>query len=302
MSTTAQQLETSPLTLTKTDPNSPVLKVTGRDTIVITAGTNFDGRLFQDDQQVLMSDGDLEVGADYGVICHRSGAVHAIKIATSLPDICFAGFHFAPGGNAPARAGGDEIPAINPRSLWDLKFRPACPDVRGMTLTQRFGLTFWSDIYLLGQDRHINGTSKFGVTIADGNAPPVNPATGKKFKGLDYYTAVAVMSHHGKQLMGSDEFRAFAYGVTEKTSCDRDPKITGLDAPHTSQDGGMQAAGNMLTWGHDGDPDAPRASLFGGSWLNGSGAGSRCAYVDYWPGHSRENLGARGRSDHLQLV
>ena len=44
----------------------------------------------------------------------------------------------------------------------------------------------------------------------------------------------------------------------------------------------------------------PRASIFGGSWINGSDAGSRCAGVGSWPVHSDGDLGARGRSDHLQ--
>jgi hypothetical protein len=41
----------------------------------------------------------------------------------------------------------------------------------------------------------------------------------------------------------------------------------------------------------------PRASIFGGSWLNGDNAGSRYANLDYWPENSNDNLGARGRSD-----
>jgi RNA-directed DNA polymerase len=41
----------------------------------------------------------------------------------------------------------------------------------------------------------------------------------------------------------------------------------------------------------------PRPSIFGGSWINGSNAGSRYANLDYWPENSDDNLGARGRSD-----
>jgi RNA-directed DNA polymerase len=41
----------------------------------------------------------------------------------------------------------------------------------------------------------------------------------------------------------------------------------------------------------------PRASIFGGSWLNDGNAGSRYANLDYWPDNSNENIGARGRSD-----
>jgi hypothetical protein len=302
MNSAATKMEFSPPPLSKIDPASPVLKVIGRDSVLVKAGTNFRRDHFPEDLPVLMPHGGLEIGADYGVMLGGDRIPQAVKIVGVIPDICFGGFHFAPGGNAAARAGGDEIPAINPRSIWDLKFRPACPDVRGQALTELFGLKFWSDIYMLGVDHRINGTSKFGVTIADGNNPPVNPVTGKKFNSLDYDTAVAVMSHHGKSLMSYDEFKAFAFGVTEKTSASKNPKITGLDAPRTSHVGGQQASGNKWAWGHDGDPDKPRASIFGGSCLRGSYAGSRYAFVDYWPDYSGGPLGARGRSDHLQLA
>lgn len=40
-----------------------------------------------------------------------------------------------------------------------------------------------------------------------------------------------------------------------------------------------------------------RPSIFGGSWINGSNAGSRYANLDYWPENSNENISARGGSD-----
>jgi hypothetical protein len=47
----------------------------------------------------------------------------------------------------------------------------------------------------------------------------------------------------------------------------------------------------------------PRASMFGGSWINDDDAGSRYANVAYnWPDNSNDNLGARGRSDDLMLI
>jgi RNA-directed DNA polymerase len=46
----------------------------------------------------------------------------------------------------------------------------------------------------------------------------------------------------------------------------------------------------------------PRASMFGGSWINDDDAGSRHANVAYnWPDNSNDNLGARGRSDDPYL-
>jgi hypothetical protein len=38
-------------------------------------------------------------------------------------------------------------------------------------------------------------------------------------------------------------------------------------------------------------------SIFGGSWINGSNAGSRHAILDNWPENSNENISARGRCD-----
>ena len=38
-------------------------------------------------------------------------------------------------------------------------------------------------------------------------------------------------------------------------------------------------------------------SIFGGSWINGSNAGSRYANLDNWPENSNENISARGRCD-----
>ncbi len=290
--------------LIKMDQNSPILKVIDRNTVAIKSGTSFDGDNFPKDLAVMMPAAGLDVGADYGVICGLGGVPQATKIVGELSDLCFAGFHYAPGGNATARAGGDDVPAINPFSLWDLNFRPACPDPRGMALVEAKGHKFWCDIYLTGANCAVDGTSKFGTskfgaTIADGNDRPVDPS-GKKYKRFDYETAAAVVAAHGKGLLSLEEFFAAAFGVTEKTACNRDPEITGLDPPRTSKFGLMQATGNMWVWGHDGDSDEPRASILGGSWFNGGLAGSRYASVVYWADNSGGSLGARGRSDHLQ--
>jgi hypothetical protein len=292
--------DTTPV-LTKTDPSSPALIVTSHTTIAVKAGTVFCGRAFAEQTQVKLPDGGLEAGADYAVVAVDASPAALKLIGPPTGDLHLGGFHFAPGGNATARSGGDEIPAINPCSVWDLTFRPACPDPRGMTLIDVPGRRFWSDIYLLGAD-HLAGTSRFGATIADGNDPPQKPDN-RRFKKLDYETAVSVMAHHGKGLLGAEEFFAATFGVTERTAHDGDPRVTKLDARRTSRFGLIQATGNLWVWGHDGDPDMPRASLFGGSWWNGGNAGSRYADVAYgWPEGSDGSFGARGRGDHLQLA
>jgi len=284
----------------KPDPHSPALRATGRDSLDIKGGVRFGGAHFFEDTLVNAPPGGYIAGSDY-IVRIVDGAPVA-ELAADIPagDDILGGFHFAPGGNAPARAGGDEIPAINPLSLWDQNFRPACPDPRGMTLIDAPHGKFWCDIYLTGVN-HAEGTSRFGVTIADGEDCP-RDAKGKPTKAFDYETAKAALAAHSKGLLGLEDFIAAAFGVTEGTSADEDPETTGLDAARTSRFGLMQATGNMLIWGNNGDPDEPRASLFGGSWLDGVHAGSRYANVGYWPGDSAGTLGARGRSGHLQPV
>lgn len=287
--------------LRKAEPNAPVLHVAGPRRIVIRQA-NFRGRALAHGTAVSLPKA-LEPGADYIVLVgHKSIAVERLA-AAALPDDCLGGFHFAPGGNAKARAGGDAVPAINPCSAWDVNFRPECADVRGMALiTAPTVKPFWCDIYLTAVEHYTRDcTSLFGATIADGADRPQRHDGNGLFDKFDYAAAIAVFKHHGKGVLSFEEFGCAAYGVTEKTAAGTDPKITGLDAARTSKFGLMQATGNMWVWGHDGDPDGPRASVFGGAWGDGASAGSRCASVGYWPGFSAGNLGARGRCDHLQL-
>jgi hypothetical protein len=294
--------------LQKADPAHPVFALVGTGSLVVRAGTVFAGTSFDRDTHVpvpMNEEGQpgYVTGADYVIrLVDGNLAISRLSSAPSFDDpTLIGGFHFAPGGNATGRSGGDSIPQISPFSLWDIAFRPACPDPRGMVLVEGRDGRFWCDIYLLGVDHIDAGTSAYGVTIADGNDPP-QKSGGKRFKKLDYETAVAVMAHHGKGLLSYDEFIAATHGVTEQTSASGDPGETRLDAPRSSARGVMQATGNLWVWGHDGDPDTPRASVCGGSWWSGDGAGSRHAIVAYdWPDYSSGSVGARGRGDHLQL-
>jgi hypothetical protein len=286
--------------LIKPIANLPAIVPTGAS-VQIRSGVTFNGRAIGD-IVVGAPDGGLVVGGDYAVIVPAEGALSIVPLASAprSPDI-LGGFHFAPGGNAAGRAGGDSTPVINFLSVWDVAFRPACADPRGMAYIDVPGVKpFWADIYLTAAD-HLAGTSRFGVEIADGDSPPRSLDGIGHFDAFDYATAQAVLAHHGKQLLSYDEFRAAAFGVSERTAAGSDPKVTGLDAPRTSAAGLMQATGNLWQWGHDGDPDGPRASLFGGSWWSGDDAGSRHAdLANPWPEVSSVSWGGRGRCDHLQ--
>jgi hypothetical protein len=299
--------------LIKNHDAGPLLALATRGRLLIRGGTRFAGRLFASATFVHLPE--LVAGADYFVRVPKRGEPKAIPASAKIGRDVIGGFHFAPGGNAKANkagnakanAGGDETPAINPCSLWDLNFRPACADPRGMALVDTAALPgfdfalprFWADIYLTGAD-HIDGTSRLGATIADGSSPPQSDASGGRFKKFDYATATQVLGSHGKQLLSAPEFFAAAFGVAEKSAVGSDPVTTKLDAPRTSRFGLVQATGNLWTWGHDGHPMTPRPSIFGGDWWDGGVAGSRHADLVYWPEYSVDNIGARGRCDHLQ--
>jgi len=293
------------MNIIRRDSSRPIFVAAGRDAIFVRAGTEIhdNGRLrvgFAEDFLLPIDPAVMAPGADLDIVLTQDDRLTVVAAKTAAPAYVAGGFHFAPGGNAEARNGGDSIPAINPCSIWDQGFRPSCPDPRGMfAIMLADGARAWVDIYKLGVDHLADGTSRFGVTIADGNDLPKAIAGKGKVDRLDFATATAILAHHGKQPPTYDEFRIAAFGVTEKTAASRDPKITGLDAPRTSRFGMMQATGNLWDWGTDGDPDNPCASILGGSWISGGSAGSRYANLDYWPGSSVENLGARGRSDHL---
>jgi hypothetical protein len=291
----------SKASLQKSDAAVPAIKVTGAMTAVVRAGTRFAGVHFRTDSKIAPPDGGYVAGTDYAVHVVRGKPLARPLTSANPGRFVLGGFHVAPGGNAGGKSGGDAKPAINPCSAWDRGFRPACRDPRGMTLVEGPHGPFWADIYLLAQDHLSHGTSRMGATIADGNSLPEKPAGGA-FTRFDFATASEVMQHHGKQLLGAEEFFAAAIGVTERSAAGKDPCVTACDPARTSKFGLMQATGNMWVWGTDGHPHDPRPSFFGGSWIYGSRAGSRCADLGFWPVYSIDGLGARGRSDHLQLA
>ena len=145
---------------------------------------------------------------------------------------------------------------INSYSIWDMKFRPTCPDPRGMVLVAN---TFWADIWLMGVNysTSANGyrTSVKGDTIADGSSPPYVPVlfggSGGKYSSLTWYEAAEVLAAAGKQLLTYIEFTLATSGVTEATSSGTDPVVNCRRAGFTSRWGLELATGNMYVWGRD---------------------------------------------------
>jgi len=264
-------------------------------------------------------------GADYAVWLKPDGTLQATTSFVTPPVANarhIGGFHYAPGGNASAQAGGNSTPQINEYSFWDLNYRPSTDDPRGMTLVAG---GFWSDIYLLNTNPDVNGTSKYNETIADGSSPPVIPATlggngSTTYGSLTWFEAMSIATAMGKKAFTQPQFMTAMYGVTEATDAGSDPGTTGLDAPRTSRWGVMQATGNLRIWAQDrggnystggwnantdgfgSEYNAPNVSLLGGFWNNGVNAGSRFSdWGDSASGSYTFSVGMRLVCDHLQL-
>lgn len=267
----------------------------------------------------------LIAGTDYAIWVTTSGTLQADASHTSPPSTNarkIGGFHYAPGGNATGTSGGDTTEQINQYSFWDLKFRPSCPDPRGMTLVSD---SFWADIYLCGVDHHTNGTSKYNVQIADAATPPkVSPKFGGNgsttYSDGHWWDFGEVMRSHGKRLPTYSEFAALAYGTTEASSRVTESATTQMsttDDNFTSKWGVIQATGCMYIWGNhfgggtaaaswDANTDG-RGSTYGienvarhgGYWGQGNASGSRNSIWTQGPDYSSSSIGGRGVCNHL---
>ena len=264
--------------LTKADPWVPVILKTGAGSASVRAGTavrvGTTVVLFGSDTAITTPA--MTAGTDYAVFVSDAGAAQAVAwtantgTGPTAPVGTWAwvgGFHYAPGANATAyNTGGNRTPQINPYSCWDLKFRPKCPDPRGMVLVAG---KFWCDIYITGVDHHLNGTSRHGVTIATGDVLPKLPAM---FGGngstlvtqLDWYWSNELVDSHGKRMLKQVEFRTAAFGVIEQAAGGRvnDPLQTGInfnnngggtnnDERYTSIWGLNLSIANFYVWGQE---------------------------------------------------
>jgi hypothetical protein len=312
---------------------------TGAGTISVLAGVDVTvaGTLVSFSIQTAVVMPSLTAGTDYAIYVCTDGTIRADASFSAPTGYTTAnsrqigGFHYAPGGNAAAQAGGNTTPAINEYSIWDLKFRPACADPRGMALIAG---SFWADIYLLGVDYLTNGSSKYNVSIADGSAPPKrstlyggNGTT--TYADGNWWNLNEALKHVGKRSPTYSEFAAFAYGTTEATSSGgTDVPTTGVTGTgatsawnlFTSKFGIIQASGCMWIWGDEFGGGAAAAGyvantqgrgstyqmenavLLGGAWSEAATSGSRCSSWSTSATYSAVLIGARGVCDHLTLV
>lgn len=310
---------------TKADPQTVAFSKTGAGSATIKANTVVEVATVQIKFAVdtAISMPTLTVGTDYAIWVKDDGTIQATSSFTSAPGAGnwrkIGGFHYSPGGGATGQSGGNTTPQINEYSFWDVKFRPACADPRGMALVAD---NFWSDIYLVGVDWLTNGTSKYNVTIADGSSPPKIPT---KFGGngsnaygsMTWWETAEVIAAAGKRMPSYQEFAALAYGTTEAASIGTDQGTTQWNAAYVSKWGINQVTGVMNQWGDEAGGaystagwtantggrgstyNAPNAVLFGGNWDFGAYAGSR--YSNWYNAFSFSvnSVGGRAVCDHL---
>jgi hypothetical protein len=277
-------------------------------------------------------------GSDYSIFACADSTFHASDPGAApegyLPEEVreIGGFHYAPGGNATAyNTGGNSDPEINEYSFWDLKFRPSCPNPKGMTFVP-LG-RFWTDIYPACRNPEARGsTSSYGGTIADGTSSatwPVNPAILGGNGSITYpdaagYNLMEFVSAYGKTLATTNQFRNAAYGVVENQSRGTNWTTATLVPASTSKWGVMMATGCGFQFGCEYSVDANfyqtaaygntaggRGKIWsyntgagitqlmhGGGAFNGANSGSRCTHYLWNPNTNTQGVGARGYAKH----
>jgi hypothetical protein len=304
-------------------------------TLSVVAGAVLNGTIYAAATAVTMP-GSFTNNTDYAIWQNpTTGALVADASFVTAPagatgGSVVGGFHYIPSGRPTAFNNGSPTAAaeILEYSIWDLTWRPECPDPRGMTCVDG---RFWCDLYLCGSTSYAGTTfsavpsSKIGLTIADNSSPPLIPG----FYGGDGSTAYTLTSGNnpgswynftevahsfGKRLMFSWEFQAAAFGAPEAGSRGSDPGTVIWE--RESKWGLAQATGTLRTWaiervgiytsgtntntGGRGteSADAPRALLLGGHWGAGANSGSRSADWSLAPSGGNLVFGARFAAGH----
>src|SRR5690554_936302 len=251
---------------------------------------------------------------DYLIYCDQSGALSAQPWDNAAPanSRAVGGFHAY-----------HTTATVNPNSIWDLGYR-LIANPRGMTQCPTGD---WVDIYLMDVDYGINGYSRGGVTIADGNSPPKIPAIyggngTATYGSLTWFEAVDLAAAAGKRLLTYVMFTAAAYGVVEHQAVGTDPVTTKYQAGHRSACGMEQATGCLYQWGEDingtsatgtvswqditggrGDiyTHSIRAVRLGANWNSASHSGSRASGWNIAPSDPGSGVSARASCGHMTL-
>lgn len=315
----------------------PLFSKTAATTISVAAGAVLNGQYYASATAVTM--GTHTNNTDMAIWQHPttgalvSDASYVTAPAGATGGSIVGGYHYIPSGRPTAFNNGSPTATaeILEYSIWDLTWRPVCPDPRGMTCVDG---RFWCDLYFCGSTSYANTTfaavqsSKIGLTIADNSSPALIPSfyggngstaytlTGGNNPG-SWYNFAEVAHSFGKRFMFSWEFQAAAFGAPEAGSRGSDPGTVIWE--RASKWGLAQATGTMNTWaiervgiytsgtntntGGRGTEyaDAPRALGLGGGWSGGADSGSRAADWDDVPSSGYGNVGARFAAEHLVL-
>lgn len=306
---------------------------TAATTISVVAGAVLNGKIYATATAVTMP-GSFTNNSDYAIWQHPStGALVADASFTTAPagatgGSIVGGFHYIPSGRPTAENNGSPTGSaeILEFSIWDLTYRPGCPDPRGMACIND---AFWIDLYLAGATSYAGSTfsavpsSKIGLTIADGSSAPLVPAQyggngSTTYGSFTWYEASEMAASFGKRLPFYAEFAAAAFGAPEAGSRGTDPGTVIWE--RASKFGLAQATGVMWQWGADNNGDGSggawtastdgrgsvysteaRAVFLGGAWDLTSNSGSRCANWSNSPWLSNNTRGARFAAGHLVL-
>ena len=248
---------------TKLDPFSPAFVKTSATTLSIKAGTTVDSTTYTTDTAISMPT--LVPGEDYKVWVHPDGTLEAVHYdsTSSIPgSVVIGGFHYLPvtpptDFDLGASAGA----TIGPYTLWDLKYRPACPNPRGMY--KHGNANVWEDIYWLNTDYVNSGTSRNNKTIATGSNTPIRAYDyggygTSKYANFIYWNAVEIVASVGKRLGTYQEHCNGAFGVRENMGRGSHPITTGIatsnvgarhpDEYFVSKWGGIQVTGCLWAW------------------------------------------------------
>ena len=205
-------------------------------------------------------------GTDYRIALLADGSAQAYSYGDALPSgaIEIGGFHYLPGGYPTGfDQGGTTSATVLEWSFWDLNFRPACLDPRGMTRIGNSGV--WVDIYFQGDSSCADGVSRNNDPILTGTNPPKVPADYggngiAKYAGFNWWEANEHVRQWGKRLPSYAEMCAAAFGTNEQDGRGTHPVKTGLntansspstDANFTSKWGLIQSTGVLWTWNAD---------------------------------------------------
>ena len=315
----------------------PLFTKTAATTLSVVADCSLNGFFYASATAVTM--GTHTNNTDMAIWQHpTTGALVSDASFTTAPagatgGSIVAGYHYIPSGRPTAFNSGSPTATaeILEYSIWDLTWRPECPDPRGMA---NIDGRFWCDLYLCGKTSYAGTTfsavpsSKIGLTIADNSDPALIPSfyggngstaytlTGGNNPG-SWYNFAEVAHSFGKRFMWSWEFQAAAFGAPEAGSRGTDPGTVIWE--RQSKWGLAQATGTLVVWGAErvgiytsGSntntggrgtefADAPRAVVLGGDWSAGGASGSRYASWAFVPSNGGSNFGARFAAGHLTL-